>query len=189
MEKPPVISETIADKPKEGSGKNKSLAFEVEFGKGEEINKTVEKLAGIQEAILSDNVTKEKMEAIRQFIKELYANQGETLKRKGWEAYNQRLPEGMRYVKAPESYERFTTKETLEGHTGMVRTLQVLPDGRIVSGSKDKTIKIWEQGPDGKYADKETLKGHTDMVFTLQVLPDGRIVSGSDDKTIKIWSE
>ena len=145
MEKPPIISETIADKPKEGSRPSKSLAFRVEFEKGEEINKTVEKLAGIQEAILSDNVTKEKMEATRQFIKELYANQGETLKRKGLEAYNQRLPEGMRYVKAPESYERFAIKETLEGHTDWVRTLQVLPDGRIVSGSDDKTIKIWSE--------------------------------------------
>ena len=34
--------------------------------------------------------------------------------------------------------------EKIEGHTGPVNTLQVLPDGRIVSGSDDKTIRIWE---------------------------------------------
>ena len=33
--------------------------------------------------------------------------------------------------------------ETLKGHTNWVNTLQVLPDGRIVSGSDDNTIKIW----------------------------------------------
>ncbi|MEK7094621.1 MAG: serine/threonine protein kinase, partial [Patescibacteria group bacterium] len=75
--------------------------------------------------------------------------------------------------------------ETLEGHAGPVYTLQVLPDGRIVSGSWD-TIKIWTKNGEGIY-NQETLKGHIGLVRTLQVLPDGRIVSGGMDNTIKIW--
>lgn len=100
-----------------------------------------------------------------------------------WSLYN---PKEIKEVKRKEKYK---VAETLKGHTDWVYTLQVLPDGRIVSGSQDKTIKIWKRDPENnnEYIAKETLKGHTDCVLTLQVLPDGWIVSGSEDKTIKIW--
>ena len=78
-----------------------------------------------------------------------------------------------------------TPSQILEGHTDWVRTLQVLPDGKIVSGSTDNTIIIWNE--DG--TKDKTLKGHTGWVWTLQVLPDGKIVSGSNDNTIIIWNE
>ena len=67
-----------------------------------------------------------------------------------------------------------------------MRCLQALPDGRIVSGSDDKTLRIWSRDEAGIWQSEE-LVGHTDWVRCLQVLPDGRIVSGSDDQTIKIW--
>ena len=92
-----------------------------------------------------------------------------------------------RYLEQVERKKDYKVKETLEGHSGPVSTLQVLPDGRIVSGSDDQTIKIWEKNQAGKYKEKETLEGHTGAVRTIQVLPDGWIVSGSYDKTIKIW--
>ncbi len=31
----------------------------------------------------------------------------------------------------------------LKGHTDRVRSLAVLPDGRIVSGASDKTLRVW----------------------------------------------
>ena len=62
--------------------------------------------------------------------------------------------------------------------------LAVLPDGKLVSGSYDKTIKIWD--PDTGECIK-TLKGNSDSVNCLAVLPDGKLVGGSYDKTIKIW--
>jgi len=107
----------------------------------------------------------------------------ENLGRFKWNIFDRRL---LSSVKKKENY---CVYETLEGHTGWVLTLQVLPDGRIVSGSSDGTIKIWEKGASGKYEVKETLKGHTGCVNTLQVLPDGRIVSGSNDGTIKVWEK
>ena len=79
----------------------------------------------------------------------------------------------------------YAVMETLKGHTNSVWTLQVLPDGRIVSGSSDNTIRIWEK-KDNRW-ESVALEGHTDSVWTLQVLPDGRIVSGSHDNTIRIW--
>lgn len=76
--------------------------------------------------------------------------------------------------------------QILEGHTDDVRALAVLPDGQIVSGSCDKTIRIWASLGHGK--EEICLKGHTSHVYALAVLPDGRIVSGSDDGTIRIWA-
>ena len=59
-----------------------------------------------------------------------------------------------------------------------------LLDGRIVSGSSDWTIKIWNLN------DKtcmQTLLGHKSTIFTLAQLPDGRLISGEADKMIYIW--
>ena len=72
------------------------------------------------------------------------------------------------------------------GHKGSVCCLQALPDGRIVSGSDDNTIRIWTRNADGTWG-HEVLTGHEDSVLCLQALPDGRIVSGSKDGTIRIW--
>jgi hypothetical protein len=60
------------------------------------------------------------------------------------------------------------------------------PDGtRIVSGSDDKTVKVWD--PE-KRQEVRTLTGHMSRVTSVAWSPDGtRIVSGSDDKTVKVW--
>ena len=74
----------------------------------------------------------------------------------------------------------------LKGHTSYVNSVSFSPDGkRIVSGSDDNTIRIWD-ATTGK--ELEILEGHTDWVNSVSFSPDGkRIVSGSDDKTIRIW--
>ncbi|EMD30754.1 hypothetical protein CERSUDRAFT_120326, partial [Gelatoporia subvermispora B] len=56
------------------------------------------------------------------------------------------------------------------------------PDGtRIVSGSRDNTIRIWDASTG--QALLEPLEGHTDVVSSVAFSPDGtRIVSGSYDK-------
>ena len=59
-----------------------------------------------------------------------------------------------------------------------------LPDGRPTSGSRDKTVRIW---------DVETSKcvrvlgGHGGNVYGVATLPDGRLASCSFDKTVRIW--
>ncbi len=54
----------------------------------------------------------------------------------------------------------------------------------MISGSHDKTIKIWNIDT-GECL--KTLKGHKDDVRCLMSLDSDTFVSGSWDKTIKIW--
>ena len=60
------------------------------------------------------------------------------------------------------------------------------PDGRrIVSGSEDQTLKVWDAETGQETL---TLKGHTGSVYSVAFSPDGRrIVSGSQDGTLKVW--
>ena len=82
----------------------------------------------------------------------------------------------------------YKSVEELKAHTSDVSCLQVLPDGRIVSGSDDRTLRIWTKSAGGGW-DSEVLSGHTNSVQCLQVLPDGRIVSGSRDFTLLVWTK
>ena len=75
---------------------------------------------------------------------------------------------------------------TLEGHSGRVASVSYSPDGkRIVSGSADKTVKVWDAQTGQETL---TLKGHSSDVYSVAFSPDGkRIVSGSEDKTVRVW--
>jgi WD40 repeat protein len=72
------------------------------------------------------------------------------------------------------------------GHSHIVCSLAVSADGKIlVSGSRDKTIKIWHLET-GELLN--TLNGHRDGVHAITLSPNGQMIaSGSADKTIKLW--
>lgn len=75
---------------------------------------------------------------------------------------------------------------TLTGHTRLVNSAAVSPEGRwIVSASDDNTIKVWvtETGED-----RLTLTDHADSVNSAAFSPDGQwIVSASNDNTVQVW--
>ncbi len=55
----------------------------------------------------------------------------------------------------------------------------------IVSGSSDKTIRIWERESGTQI---QELKAHDNTVNSVSISSDNKfIVSGSDDKTIRVW--
>src|SRR5581483_12226002 len=66
-----------------------------------------------------------------------------------------------------------------------VKELSKFQDLKIVSGSGDKSVKIWDADSGSLL---NTLNGHTYTVFSVVFSSDNRkIVSGSFDKSIKIW--
>ena len=72
-------------------------------------------------------------------------------------------------------------------HSDWVKSVAISPDGQtLVSGSRDKTIKVWNLHT-GKLS--RNFAGHSDTVETVAISADGHIiVSGSRDKTIKVWN-
>ena len=66
-----------------------------------------------------------------------------------------------------------------------IRALVYLGDGYLVSGSDDRTIKMWDVNK-GELI--ETLEGHADWVEALVYIKEmGFLASCSGDKTIRIW--
>ena len=78
-------------------------------------------------------------------------------------------------------------KFTLEGHSGLVRTVLYSPDGEsLVSSSNDNTLKLWRSHDGCLLA---TLEGHSRIIKDVSYSPDGStLASASDDYTVKLWS-
>ena len=74
----------------------------------------------------------------------------------------------------------------LSDHTAGARSLAFSSDGTLlVSGSGDKTVKLWDVQTGGVI---RTFYGHTDWVLSVSISVDHtKIASGSDDNTIRLW--
>ena len=73
---------------------------------------------------------------------------------------------------------------TLNNHTDWVSCLTLLKDGRLVSGSYDKSIIIYNKE---NYEPDLIIKEHSGSVRYLTQLKNGILVSCSGDKTIKFF--
>lgn len=75
---------------------------------------------------------------------------------------------------------------TLEGHTGLVASVNYSPDGRlVVTASYDDTARIWNATTGEEL---QQLVGHTHVLYNAEFSPDGEtIVTSSRDGTARIW--
>ena len=85
------------------------------------------------------------------------------------------------------------TQQTFYGNTHGVLSVAFSPDGkRLASGSRDKTVKIWDTATGQEIL---TLKRHAGTVYTVAFSPDGkRLASGSEGNQrdrepgeVKVW--
>ncbi len=66
-----------------------------------------------------------------------------------------------------------------------VLSIQWMRDGRLVSGSGEGTLSVWD-APSGEL--QQRLEGHTDLVVSLALTPDEmRVLSASSDRSIRVW--
>ncbi|KAF8163523.1 phospholipase A-2-activating protein [Crassisporium funariophilum] len=71
---------------------------------------------------------------------------------------------------------------SLIGHTENICALDITPGGAIISGSWDKTAKVWKG-----FALVYDLKGHQQSVWAVLGVDEDQFLTGSADKTIKLW--
>ena len=76
------------------------------------------------------------------------------------------------------------TTKVLKGHDDHVITCLQFSNNKIVSGSDDNTLKVWNAST-GRCL--RTLVGHTGGVWSSQ-MEGNTIVSGSTDRSLKVWN-
>ena len=82
----------------------------------------------------------------------------------------------------------------LEGHTNDVRCVAAYSGDSLVSGSRDKCLKLWTPDGSGKgWTTQMTYEGHTHYVSCIAVMqpndtyPEGLIYTGSNDSRIRAY--
>lgn len=74
-------------------------------------------------------------------------------------------------------------KAVLEGHQHAVSVLS-LPNGIVITGSQDKTLRLWFQNN----LQKEIPAAHDDIIRGLTEVPGIGFASCSNDETVKLWT-
>ena len=87
--------------------------------------------------------------------------------------------------KDEESYELVIT---LSEHQKSVTSVIQLSDEKIITGSKDNTIRLWDIY-ENSFRCTQIIDEHKGGIYSLCELLGRRFASGSEDKTIKIWEE
>lgn len=78
------------------------------------------------------------------------------------------------------------SQRTFVGHSDAVTSVCFSPDNKfIVSGSSDKTIKVWDIASGSQMKD---FTEHIETINALEFTKDGKyLLSASDDHTLKLW--
>jgi hypothetical protein len=92
----------------------------------------------------------------------------------------------LRALRPPSVHLASPLQAILRGHEGGVSSVAFSADGgRIVSGSYDNSVRLWDAASGAELA---CLSGHEETVTSVAFSADGgRIVSGSWDKSVRVW--
>lgn len=91
----------------------------------------------------------------------------------------QAVSEGTKYVLRTDVM--YESEPTTSGHTGYVFDIVEMSDGRVASGSRDRTVRVWSQ-------DSVRILSHHRNSVTCLASVSGRLWSGSRDREIAIWN-
>ena len=74
------------------------------------------------------------------------------------------------------------------GHKRWVNSVIELRNGKLATGSRDSTIRIWDlDKQEGEEGYCRVLEGHTNGVRSVIEISNGKLATGSDDRTIRVW--
>ncbi len=74
-------------------------------------------------------------------------------------------------------------------HNAPITFVTLSPDARwLVTGSSDKTARLWDTSASSGDAAPRVLGGHEEEISCFATSPNGRwLVTGSNDKTVRVW--
>jgi glycine betaine/choline ABC-type transport system substrate-binding protein len=72
----------------------------------------------------------------------------------------------------------------LQGHERDVLVVESMTDGRVISGSKDATVRVWSAND---AENPVVLEGHADWVRAVAEVDDNLVVSGDDQGMVMLW--
>ncbi|MEK6325278.1 MAG: DUF4062 domain-containing protein [Acidobacteriota bacterium] len=106
-----------------------------------------------------------------------------------WRTAKEEVTPGFRWVRSLRPpYMRLggSQRAVFTGHTRWVTSVAWVPDGqRIVSGARDKTVRVWDVESSKELA---CFRGHDRPVTSVACSADcSRVASGSEDKTVRVW--
>ena len=79
---------------------------------------------------------------------------------------------------------KFSCVKTLMGHTNKIVSLIEIESGKLVSGSYDNTIRIWDIND--KIGNEQVIN-ETERILSLLEFEKNKILSGTGDNSINLW--